>query len=220
MNIKAKIIKSEARIDSRVIAQGLGVAHKAVMQQIEKYKADIKTLGLLPFEMEKVKHTMGRPERFAYLNENQCYALIVLSKNTPKSVDLKFALVKAFSDARDAIYADINYLPCFHDAHHKLSQLVNQNTSSQPANIHHMNLEKMINKALGISAKSRRNLSAPYLIALSMAEHLAGCEFQSAIDNKLDHKVAYQNAKLAVTTYANTVVPALVFEQLPEVANG
>ena len=95
--IVAKIKGKEPRIDSRLIAGGLGIAHHNFIALAEKYRSRLSTFGLVLFETDKVKAKMGRPERVVYLNENQCCALATLSKNTERAVDLKFALVMAFS---------------------------------------------------------------------------------------------------------------------------
>lgn len=100
--IKLESFEGEPRVDSRLIAEKLGVEHKASFQLIRTYKADFEEFGVLPFQMEKpLKGTSGgRPQRFALLNEDQSYLLLSYSDNTPKSRELKKALVRAFSNAR------------------------------------------------------------------------------------------------------------------------
>lgn len=86
------------RVDSREIAAHLGVRHKNSVELIERYAEKFRRFGLLPFETEKV--AKGRPRRFVLLNEDQCYFLLSLSRNTAKVVDLKADLVAAFGEAR------------------------------------------------------------------------------------------------------------------------
>ena len=209
--IVAKIKSNEPRIDSRLIASGLGITHIHLVEQVDKYKVRLSSLGLVRFETEKVEAKMGRPVRFVYLNENQCYALVTLSKNTEQAVDLKFALVSAFSEAREALTAITDYLPGYREAHDKLAQLVRLNGSSVPESIHHINLEKMINKALGIPSGSRKQLP-PALrsaIAVAVAERIVSAACEEALQTGQDHKTAYQKAKTDVLRYAETVVPTL-----------
>lgn len=91
---------AEPRVDSRQLAGHLGVKHKHTFELIRRYAAKFKRFGLLPFETAKVE--FGRPQRFALLNEDQCYFLLALSRNTERVVDLKADLVAAFSAARKA----------------------------------------------------------------------------------------------------------------------
>ncbi|WP_069383962.1 P63C domain-containing protein [Halomonas caseinilytica] len=94
----------EARVDSRQLAEHLGVAHKATFQLLASYTEDFEELGLLPFEMEAVKRPGGRGakrQKYALLNEDQAYLLLAYSKNTLRVRQLKIALVKAFKRARE-----------------------------------------------------------------------------------------------------------------------
>ena len=130
--LTAKVKNNEPRIESKLIADGLGVKHRYLVDQIEKYQNRLRTLGILRFETSKRNRGRGRPERLVYLNENQCYALVTLSKNTERVVDLKFALVAAFSKSREALTASIDYLPSYREAHDKLAELVKRHGSSVP----------------------------------------------------------------------------------------
>jgi len=207
--IVAKVKGKEPRIDSRLIAGGLGVTHIHFMEQVDKYSQRLSTLGLVRFETEKVKAKIGRPLRFVCLNENQCYALVTLSKNTERAVDLKFALVMAFSEAREALSSITDYLPSYREAHDNLAQLVRLSGSSVPESIHHMNLEKMINTALGIPTGSRKHLPPAARSAVAVAERIASVAYEQALKVGLDHKAGYQKAKTGVLRYADTVVPTL-----------
>jgi len=207
--LTAKVKNNEPRIDSRLIASGLGVTHIHLVEQVDKYKVRLISLGLVRFETEKVEAKMGRPARFIYLNENQCYALVTLSKNTEQAVDLKFALVSAFSEVREGLAAVTDYLPSYREAHDNLSQLIRLNGSSMPESIHHINLEKMINKALGIPCGSRKQLPPALRSAIAVAEGISNAACKEALKTGQDHKAAYQKAKAGVLRYAETVVPTL-----------
>jgi phage regulator Rha-like protein len=207
--IVAKAKNNEPRIDSRLIAGGLGVSHNHLIEQIEKYSERLKFLGIVRFETEKLNSGRGRPERIVYLNENQCYALVTLSKNTARAVDLKFALVMAFSEAREALASVTDYLPNYREAHDNLAQLVRLHGSSVPESIHHNNLEKMINKALRVPAGSRKQLPPATRSAIAVAERIASVACEQALHTGQDHKAAYQKAKTGVVNYAKTVVPIL-----------
>lgn len=89
-------------VDSRLIAESLGIAHKNLLGNIEKYKKQIESgFGIIAFETRK--SLRGKPEKFAYLNEEQATFLMTLSRNTEKVVTCKLELVKAFTKAKKLI---------------------------------------------------------------------------------------------------------------------
>jgi len=207
--IVAKIIGKEPRIDSRLIAGGLGIAHHNFTALAEKYRSRLSTFGLVLFETDKVKAKMGRPTSFIHLNENRYYALVTLSKNTARAVDLKFALVAAFSEVRERLTSVSDYLPSYRETHENLAQLVRLNGSSVSESVHHINLEKMINKALGIPSDSRKRLPPALRSAIAVAEGIFNAACEEALRTGQDPKAAYQKAKAGVLRYAETVVPTL-----------
>lgn len=86
-------------VDSRLIAEDIGIAHNALIQNVENYRIQIEAdFGLLQFEIEKPRN--GRPERFCYFTEDQSYFILTLSRNNERVVKAKAALVKAFSRLR------------------------------------------------------------------------------------------------------------------------
>lgn len=92
-------------VDSRLIAQELGIEHRALLQTIDKYLNEIQEFGVVTFEMSKPLEGSkgGRPERFAFLNEEQSSYLMTLSRNTDQVRAAKRNLVKAFSEAKRVI---------------------------------------------------------------------------------------------------------------------
>lgn len=93
---------SEVRADSRNIAQQLGVKPENTLGLIERYLPKFKRFGVVPFQTEKPlpDSNGGRQGRFALLNEDQCYFLLSLSRNTERLVELKASLIMAFREAR------------------------------------------------------------------------------------------------------------------------
>ena len=101
--IVARQISGEFRVDSRDMADVLDNKHKNVMELIGKNAALFSDFGVVPFETEKPSTPQGgRPERFALLNEDQCYFLLTLVRNSKKVTALKAGLVMAFKHAREA----------------------------------------------------------------------------------------------------------------------
>jgi phage regulator Rha-like protein len=98
-------IDGQLLVDSRLIAERLGVKHKATIQLIRANVNDLKEFGHLAFEMEGVRNSVGavNQEVFCLLNEDQATYLMTLSKNTPQVKLCKKELVSAFSKAKAII---------------------------------------------------------------------------------------------------------------------
>lgn len=101
-------IPDEYRIDSRIIAEKLGVEHKNLLETLSTYSRQIQSFGTFAFETRK---SAGRPTRYALLNENQCYLLATLSRNTDRVVDFKVWLVKTFAEHRGTVKPTLSALP-------------------------------------------------------------------------------------------------------------
>ena len=87
-------------VDSRLIAQELGIEHESFMKTVEKYKTQAQqAFGILRFEIGEIKGR-GQPEKYYLLTEEQATFYMTLSRNTPEVVELKIKLVKAFSEAK------------------------------------------------------------------------------------------------------------------------
>lgn len=95
-------VKGEARVDSRLLAEQLGNKHRSTIVLIDRYADQLKKFGQLPFQMAVGKRAQGggNSERHALLNEDQAFALLALSRNTLRVVELKVGLVMAFREAR------------------------------------------------------------------------------------------------------------------------
>ena len=93
-------------VDSRLIAQDLGIKHRAVLQTLDKHIKRIEAaFGAVAFEMREFKTKQGNrsTEKIAWLTEDQSTLLMSFSRNTPQVVDCKVALVQAFSQAKQVI---------------------------------------------------------------------------------------------------------------------
>ncbi len=90
-------------VDSRLIAQDLGIEHKNLMETIRKYQNKIESnFGTLAFETREFKTKQGNKsiEKFCYLTEDQAIFIGTLSRNTEEVVSFKIKLVQSFSDVR------------------------------------------------------------------------------------------------------------------------
>jgi len=187
--------KGEPRIDSRQLAARLQNQHKNVLELIERYATNFKSLGLLPFETEAVRTEGGRGakrQRFALLNEDQSYLLLTMSRNTAHIVELKTALVKAFKQARAGEAAtELEYLPGYHELHDRAHELA---AGSENERFVHMNLNKLVNKTVGIASGQRSKVASAQKSSIVVAQHLA----VKAMEAANDHHDGYAAAKVAL----------------------
>lgn len=185
------IVKDEPRIDSRLVALQLGNQHKAVMALIERYVDKFKAMGLLPFKKEVIMGK-GQPEKFALLNEDQAFFLLALSRNNARVVDLKVKLVKAFGEARRAAgQHGAEYLPTYHQLHDELHALAAGSSSER---FIHMNVNRLINKTVGIEAGQRSAAPMPTQSMLAVAQIVAA----KAARGAPDHLAGYQQIQTAL----------------------
>ncbi len=91
--------QGEPCVDTRVLAAQLGNQHENTYDLVKRYEADFLELGILRFETGEIVGR-GQPEKYALLNEYQCYLLLTYSRNTPKVRALKIKLIKAFREVR------------------------------------------------------------------------------------------------------------------------
>lgn len=92
-------------VDSRIVAEELGIEHRALIQLIRTHQESIESnFERVAFEMLP-SETAGGIQNLtvAHLSEDQALFIGSLSRNTQKVVDFKSKLVKAFSLARKPI---------------------------------------------------------------------------------------------------------------------
>lgn len=103
------IIKVESKngvqvIDSRLVAKGLNIKHKNLIETIRKYQEKLEKLGRVAFETESLETKGGKQDFvFCYLNELQCNFVVTLSRNNDEVVNFKLGLVLAFDQAKKEI---------------------------------------------------------------------------------------------------------------------
>jgi phage regulator Rha-like protein len=93
-------------VDSRLIAERLGLQHETVVKNIRKYAADFQSMGNLRFEIGTSHPNANGAQHqisFVCLNELQANFLMTLSKNTDRVVWCKRDLVIAFDRAKQII---------------------------------------------------------------------------------------------------------------------
>lgn len=195
MNLPVVLKKGEARIDSRLLAPVTGNQHKNIIGLIERYADQFHGFGVVPFQTEKPTGKQGgRPQRFALLNEDQCYLLLTFARNTAAVVAMKVQLVQAFKEARKAAELNQEYLPTYHAMHDQLARLGDGTGTDR---FLHMNVNKLVNEAAHIKAGQRSTVPVPQKAMVIAAQHIASEAMQGATDGKQ----AYAKAKDALAPF-------------------
>ena len=178
--------KGEARIDSRLIAQRLGIRHRNLFELVESHKSDFAELGILRFETGVIKGR-GQPEKFIRLNEDQTYLLLTYSRNTKKVCALKLNLVKAFREARRANEIHTaDYLPEYHALHDAIKARAEGSPNER---FIHMNANKEINKLAGIQPGQRAAAGLLQQSLLAVGSALAARAVMDAHDGSLHQHI-------------------------------
>ncbi|RQT12118.1 Rha family transcriptional regulator [Burkholderia contaminans] len=201
--------RSEPRVDSRILAQHLGNSHQHVRELLESYSSDFEALGVFRFETGKPPRGSlgGRPERYALLNEDQCYLLLTYSRNTDRVRALKLRLVIAFRDARSrqALHDGV-YLPSYHALHDEVAEMArraHEAGSVAGDEVFHCNVNKLANKVCGLRAGERRSLNPTQRAILTATQEVIRASLQRSMGAGDDHRGAYRAAKQAAEEYAS-----------------
>lgn len=101
--LQVKEIDGTLRIDSRLVAQEVGIEHRALLKLIDTHLEDIESgFSRIAFEVDfDFKEVSGIERRLCcHLTEDQAMFVVTLSRNTKESIACKAKLVKSFSEAR------------------------------------------------------------------------------------------------------------------------
>lgn len=185
--------QTEPRIDSRLLARQMGKKHPSLFELVKDHRADFEELGKVRFETGASPGSKtGQAERFALLNEDQSYLLLTYTRNTVRTRQLKVRLVKAFGEARRAAgQRQAEYLPTYHQLHDELHALAAGSAHERHV---HMNVNRLINKTVGLAAGQRTAAPMPTQSMLAVAQSVAA----SAARGAPDHRAGYQRIKNAM----------------------
>lgn len=85
---------------SEIVAEGVGIQHKNVLETIRKNQADFEEFGPVAFETRKgaplPQGGFGKSTTIAVLNREQAMFAMTLFRNSPVVVEFKKNLIKAF----------------------------------------------------------------------------------------------------------------------------
>lgn len=98
----------ELVVDSRLIAERLGIEHESFMETLRKYQSPVEeAFGSIRFETGSKKgpgaKAGGKQPIYALLTEDQATLLMTFSRNTSQVVKCKIELVQAFSKAKELL---------------------------------------------------------------------------------------------------------------------
>ena len=92
--------RNECYTTSQIIAKGLEVEHRAVVQQIDSRIADPEDDMFVGITAVAMRNSKGRPTRIFNLTEEQAAYILLLSSNSKKVRAFKRAMVREFSAMR------------------------------------------------------------------------------------------------------------------------
>lgn len=197
------LVSNEYRVDSRLLAPELNYRHRIIIERVDQYSEQMKSLGLLPEFTEarlEGQHGGGATHYFL-LNEDQCYFLLTLMQNNSTAVKSKLKLVKAFRDARKQLAErDIARLDGKQvrrletDAIKHLVEYAKASGSSRPV-MYYVSLTTMTNKSLGIESGQRDKMDARQLQLLKIAETLVEIAIRDGLKAELHYKDIYRLCK-------------------------
>jgi len=214
-DFKVDLVNLEPRIDSRLLAPELNHRHRTIFENILKYKDQFKTLGLLPFKTEAVSNEDARGvkyQKFALLNEGQCYFLLTLMRNNDVIVEKKAKLVQAFLQAKDQLVlhelARIEGKAVRRTETDAIKSLVEYASAkgSSNANMYYANITRMTNNLLGIEAGKRDQLDHKTLQQIKVAETIVEMAIRDGLKAELPYKEIYKLCKDRVSSIASVLL--------------
>lgn len=93
-------------VDSRLIADRLGITHKSFMETVYKFQARVEQrFGQLRFKTETVRNSVGALNdiKIVMLTKPQAEIYMTFSRNTEQVIECKLDLVEAFNKAESSI---------------------------------------------------------------------------------------------------------------------
>lgn len=108
-------VEGQLVVDSRLLSEQLGIEHDTIMKNLKTYQIEIEqAFGYLRFEIGTSKPNSNgaiHETKYALLTEDQSIFILTLSRNTPKVIQCKIGLVKAFSHKKSQLNALNTFIP-------------------------------------------------------------------------------------------------------------
>ena len=208
--LSLNLIKTEFRVDSRLLAPELNHRHRTILESIDKYESQFNALGHLPFQTEAGYN--NSQVRFALLNEDQCYFLLTLMRNNNHIVAAKLKLVKAFRDARAQLalrdMARIEGKAVRRTETDAIKDLAEYATAkgSSNAKMYYASITRMTNDLLGIESGMRDKLEHKQLQQIKVAETIVEMAIRDGLKAELNYKDIYKLCKERVSSIASVLL--------------
>ena len=223
----------EARVKTWDIWQGFGYSeHRTFKNLITKNKALFEEKGeLINVSPDTKNKGKGRPDESYFLNERQFVLLVMLSKNTPESIELKNRIENEFDRMRrqlakltsqrqtiDWQTARQDGKAIYHQKTDVLKLFVDYATAqgSKSAGMYYQSIAKMENAALFMLEQKFKNvrefLNVRQLQQVAIADQIVEKALQDGMDQKLDYHDIYSLAKDRVIQFSNIIGKSLVIE--------
>lgn len=215
---------------SLIIANGIGVEHRAVIQLLKKYENDFLDLESSAFKMRKFK-TKGRGGELFELGEIHATFLLTLMRNSEKVVKFKKDLTKEFYQQRDVIaklisqQRDPNWQNVRNDGKFiykqkadVIKQFVDYATEqgSTSANRYYMALAKMENSSLFFIEQKYKSLrdimTIKQLMQVGTADDVIDRALKEGMESGDHYKEIYQLAKERVCAFADIIGKSPVYD--------
>jgi len=211
---------------TEIIAEGIDMTHKSVIQLCRAYKKELEEFGTLAFEMRK---SGGRPIEFFVLNESQVYFLMTLMRNNEIVVQFKKQLIKEFMKMKKALMQlQIEKNSAVYIETRNSGKAVRKEVTdiiqsfvlyatsqgSKNAIRYYGNLSSMENKALFIIEQKypnlREMLNHHQLSTLKTADAIIMEALEYGMSTHMHYKEIYVLAKERVETLATLIKPTMV----------
>lgn len=151
MNIVYMDGRKEPYTTSEIIAECAGVQHHTITRLLRNHKERFEAFGFYGFEIHKLDGK-GRPKKVYHLNEQQATLLITYLDNTPKVVEFKTNLVKAFFEMRDEV-AEFRYQRALEKPKRKTLHDSIENWEQAPKHAHSTVTNLLLKGATGMNKR-------------------------------------------------------------------
>ena len=189
----------EPRIDSRLFAGRVGIKHKNLYALIQAHKTELRELGTLPFQTERLatEQLGDREHKFALLSEPQFDYLcrVVRGRDPERMKRFKLDVTKAFAKRRAVDPVRREYLPGYHESREGLKALGAEKH-------HYINLARAENRVTGLMDGERRSATEQQLGVLIVMQKIERAAFDEAIQNGLSPTDAVREVSRRMETFA------------------
>ncbi|MDC7221553.1 MAG: Rha family transcriptional regulator [Spirochaetales bacterium] len=220
-------------VDSRVLAQEFGQAHRFTYELISNHKEQLERFGVLRFETVKPK--TGRPMKIFLLTEQQSLMLLTYTRSRKETDDLREKLIREFSTMRMALMeVSLNKQNQAWLENRERGKLTRKDATgvmktfieyaksqgSKNADTYYMSFSKMENAALFFVMQKFPNLrdvmDNRQLSFIQGADTIVREAIREGMEKEMFYKDIYQLAKKRVLTYSELIPKTSIPMAIPE----